>query len=96
MTELPGGGTVRPITRWGELVLHMPCAPVTEFDDALRTLVADMAATMHAADGVGLAANQIGVSLGVFVFDSPDKVRKRLYKDAEQLAAEFPPGWPAD
>ena len=186
MTELPGGGTVRPITRWGEPVMHSACAPVTDFDDALRTLVADMAATMYAADGVGLAANQIGVSLRVFVFDCPDKdhvahrgvvcnpvitlpegrdrlleeaeegclslpgayatsarpdyarvdgqdeqgrpvsyegagvlarclqhetdhlsgtvfadrlpgkVRKRLYMDADKLAADFPPGWPAD
>jgi peptide deformylase len=73
MSELPGGGTVRPITRWGEPVMHAPCAPVTEFDDTLRALVADMAATMYAADGVGLAANQVGVSLRVFVFDCPDK-----------------------
>jgi peptide deformylase len=72
MSELPGGGTVRPITRWGEPVMHSPCAPVVEFDDALRALVADMVATMRAADGVGLAATQIGVSLRVFVFDCPD------------------------
>ena len=39
------------------------------FDDELQALVADMVATMYAADGVGLAANQVGVSLSVFVFD---------------------------
>ena len=72
MDELPGGGTVRPITRWGEAIMHRVLEPVTVFDDALRTLVADMAATMHAADGVGLAANQIGVDQAVFVFDCPD------------------------
>ncbi len=60
------------MTRWGEPVMHAPCAPVTSFDDALRDLVADLVATMYAADGVGLAANQIGVSLAVFVFDCPD------------------------
>jgi peptide deformylase len=70
--ELPAGGTVRPITRWGEPVMHRALAPVTAFDDQLAALVADMVATMYAADGVGLAANQIGVDRSVFVFDCPD------------------------
>ncbi|WP_235735964.1 peptide deformylase [Nocardioides alcanivorans] len=69
---LPEGGTVRPMTRWGTPVMHAPQQLVTEFDDSLRTLVADMVATMYAADGVGLAACQIGVDLAVFVFDCPD------------------------
>jgi peptide deformylase len=69
---LPDGGTVRPITRWGEDVMHRMQEPVTEFDDGLRALVADMVATMYAADGVGLAACQIGVDRSVFVFDCPD------------------------
>jgi peptide deformylase len=70
---LPDGGTVRPITRWGEPVMHRACQPVEAYDEALATLVADMAATMEAADGVGLAANQIGVDLRVFVFRCPDE-----------------------
>lgn len=69
---LPAGGSVRPITRWGTPVMHHELADVTEFDDNLRTLVADMVATMYAARGVGLAANQVGVDLKVFVFDCPD------------------------
>src|SRR3954454_11344666 len=69
---LPTGGTVRPIVRWGEPVMHRTLEPVTEFDDTLRELVADMVATMYAADGVGLAASQIGVDRSVFVFDCPD------------------------
>ncbi len=52
--------------------MHSGCQPVTMFDDELLSLVADMAATMYAADGVGLAANQIGVSAKVFVFDCHD------------------------
>jgi peptide deformylase len=52
--------------------MHRALKEVTTFDDDLRTLVADMAATMYAASGVGLAANQIGVDLKVFVFDCPD------------------------
>ena len=70
--ELPTGGTVRPITRWGEDVMHRVQEPVTDFDEGLGTLVADMVATMYAADGVGLAACQIGVDRAVFVFDCPD------------------------
>lgn len=71
-TPLPTDGSVRPITRWGEDVMHRPARPVERFDDELRRLVADMTATMYAADGVGLAACQIGVDLAVFVFDCPD------------------------
>ena len=69
---LPSGGTVRPITRWGTPVMHRELADVTVFDDELRTLVRDMVATMYAAKGVGLAANQVGALLRVFVYDCPD------------------------
>ena len=74
---LPTGGRVRPITRWGTPVMHRAQQPVTAYDDALRTLVADMVATMYAADGVGLAACQIGVDQAVFVFDCPDSSGER-------------------
>jgi len=73
--ELPSGGTARSITRWGEEVMHRTARPVEKYDDDLRSLVADMVATMYAADGVGLAACQIGVDLAVFVFDCPDADR---------------------
>lgn len=56
----------------GDPALHTPTRQVTEFDQALHTLVSDMFETMAAADGVGLAANQIGVELRVFVYDCPD------------------------
>ena len=68
----PTGGTVRPIVRWGTDVMHRPARPVTSYDEELRVLAADMVATMYAADGVGLAACQVGVDLRVFVFDCPD------------------------
>lgn len=74
---LPTGGTVRPITRWGTPVMHRAQEPVTAFDEELRSLVADMVATMYAADGVGLAACQIGVDKAVFVFDCPDESGER-------------------
>ncbi|WP_188780835.1 peptide deformylase [Marmoricola endophyticus] len=61
------------MTRWGTPVMHEAQAPVTSYDDELASLVADMVATMYAADGVGLAACQVGVDLAVFVFDCPDE-----------------------
>jgi peptide deformylase len=66
-------GTVRPITVVGNPVLHHPCRTVTEFGTPeLAQLVDDMFASQRAAEGVGLAANQIGVDLRVFVYDCPD------------------------
>ncbi|MEW2353695.1 peptide deformylase [Spirillospora sp. NPDC029432] len=65
-------GRVRPITLVGEPVLHSPCRPVESFDGELAALVDDMFASMYAAEGVGLAANQIGVGLRVFVYDCHD------------------------
>ncbi|MFI6908407.1 peptide deformylase [Nonomuraea sp. NPDC050394] len=65
-------GIARPITIVGTPVLHTPCRPVEHFDDDLARLVEDMFASMYAAKGVGLAANQIGVDLRVFVYDCPD------------------------
>ena len=63
---------VLPIRITGDPVLHAPASPVTEFDDALRTLVDDMFETMDAAPGVGLAGPQVGVPLRLFVFGWTD------------------------
>jgi peptide deformylase len=63
---------VLPIRITGDAVLHAPAAPVTEFDDSLRELVADMFDTMAAAPGVGGAAPQVGVPLALFVFSWTD------------------------
>jgi peptide deformylase len=57
--------------------MHRSQQRVTSYDDGLRSLAADMVATMYAADGVGLAACQIGVDLAVFVFDCPDESGER-------------------
>jgi len=64
---------VRAIRITGDPVLHAPAEPVTEFDAALRSLVADLNDTMHEAPGVGLAAPQVGVPLRVFVYDWLDE-----------------------
>jgi peptide deformylase len=75
--ELPTGGAVRPITRWGTPVMHRAQQQVAAYDDALRQLAADMVATMYAADGVGLAACQIGEDVAMFVFDCADESGER-------------------
>ena len=60
---------IRPIVKFGDPVLHAPAVPVDRIDDEIRTLVADMVATMYAAPGIGLAAPQVGVPLRVIVID---------------------------
>lgn len=70
-------GTARPIRVVGDPVLSTPSRPVTEFDDALSVLIDDMFASMYVAEGVGLAAPQIGVDLRVFVYDCPDDAGER-------------------
>lgn len=56
----------------GDPVLHRVSKPVTEFGAELATLIDDMFAALEVAEGVGLAAPQIGVDLAVFVYDCPD------------------------
>ena len=64
---------VRDILKMGAPRLLRVAQPVTEFDsDALHLLVTDLLDTMHAADGAGLAAPQIGVDLQVVIFGSDD------------------------
>lgn len=60
---------VFPIRTFGDPVLRSTAEPVTEFDEALARLIADLLDTMYDAPGVGLAAPQIGVSKRVFVYD---------------------------
>ena len=69
---------VRPIVILGDPVLHTPTAPVNVGPDGalpadLGALISDLYDTMDAANGVGLAANQIGVGLRVFVYDCADE-----------------------
>ncbi|QXE39340.1 peptide deformylase [Streptomyces sp. GMY02] len=67
-------GSVRRITVIGEEILSRPCREVTEFGTPeLSRLVDDMFATLHVAEGAGLAANQIDVGLRLFVWDCTDE-----------------------
>ena len=60
---------IRPITKYGDVVLERPTKPVEKFDEELTTLVNDMFESMYAAQGVGLAAPQVGIGLRLAVVD---------------------------
>jgi peptide deformylase len=61
------------ILRYPDARLHKVAAPVTVFDEALKRLVADMAETMYAAPGIGLAATQVDVHKQIIVIDVSDR-----------------------
>jgi peptide deformylase len=60
---------IYPIVKYGQTVLEKPAEPVRAFDAGLEKLIADMFETMYAANGVGLAAPQIGISKRLCVID---------------------------
>jgi peptide deformylase len=68
---------IYPIVKYGNPVLEKPAAPVTEFNEDLKTLVADMFESMYEAKGVGLAAPQIGISKRLAVIDVTFKENPR-------------------
>jgi peptide deformylase len=70
---------VREIVIWPDPVLKQVATPVDRVDDSIRRLLDDMAETMYAADGVGLAAPQVGVGKRVIVIDvSPREPDQKL------------------
>ena len=64
--------TILPIVICGEPVLHRPTRLVTDFDAGLAQFVQDLFETNTAANGAGLAANQVGDERRVFIYDCPD------------------------
>jgi len=90
---------ILPILTYPDPILKTVAKPVEEVTDEIRTLIEDMAETMYAAPGVGLAANQIGVLKRIFVIDVADEdepsnliafINPEIFeKDGEQL---FPEG----
>ena len=65
---------IRNILQESDPVLHKVCRPVTEFNERLWELLDDLGETLHQADGVGLAAPQVGVLRRVFVMDFGDGI----------------------
>ncbi len=60
---------VMPIVKYGDPVLRKPTDRIATIDAAIQKLIDDMVETMYAAPGVGLAANQVGVSLRLMIID---------------------------
>jgi peptide deformylase len=60
---------IHPIVKYGDPVLETPSKPIETFDEELQKLIDDMFESMYAAQGVGLAAPQIGISRRVAVID---------------------------
>ena len=61
------------ILRYPDARLHKTAAPVTVFDENLKRLIADMAETMYAAPGIGLAAIQVDVAKQIIVVDVSER-----------------------
>jgi peptide deformylase len=72
--------SIRRIVIYGDPVLRRKSDDITSFDDSLRALVADMYETNKSYNGVGLAANQVGVAQRVFIVDVPvaENTRERF------------------
>ena len=60
---------IHPIVKYGDPVLETPTKAIEKFDEELQALTSDMFESMYAAQGVGLAAPQIGIGLRVAVID---------------------------
>jgi len=92
INDLLTGGSVLPITRWAEPVMHAKTDPVTTFDESLHALIRDMFATMEAAEGVGLAATQVGRGVALFIYDCPDEDQRRHVGAVCNPVVELPTG----
>ena len=66
------------IVTLGDEVLREKCTPITEFDDALHILIEAMFETLDAAEGLGLAAPQVGVDKRFFIVSLPDGTRREF------------------
>ena len=81
------------IKKAGDPVLKEICKPVDRVDSKLRKLLDDMADTLYDANGVGLAAPQVGIPIRVVVIDVGDGLIEMVnpvikYREGEQLGAE--------
>ncbi len=74
---------IYPIRTFGDPVLRMEMKRVDDIDDTIVTLVEDMIETMYDAPGVGLAANQIGITKHIAVFDAQDELGPRVMINPE-------------
>lgn len=69
---------IYPIRTFGDPVLRLETKLIAEIDETVAVLAQDMIETMYDAPGVGLAANQIGISRRIAVFDAQDDLGPRV------------------
>ena len=90
------------IRKYGDPVLRKVCRPVDEINPRILTLLDDMAETMRAADGCGLAAPQIGIlrrivvietEEGLFEFINPKIIAKSGLQTSEEGCLSVPGEW---
>lgn len=93
---------IRNILKDDDPMLRKVCRPVTEFNERLWQLLDDMADTMHAAPGVGLAGPQVGILRRVVVMDvgdgvieaiNPEIVESEGEQSGEEGCLSFPGRW---
>lgn len=79
---------LRKIVTVGDSVLNKVCRPVTKFDARLHTLLDDMAETLEDANGVGLAAPQVGVLRRVVLVDIGDEILELINPEIVRTEGE--------
>lgn len=92
---------IRNVRLDGDEILRKMCRPVDNIDDKIKELVADMIETMHAQDGVGLAAPQVGILKRVVVIDlyddkgpyiliNPEIIKEKGEQEVDEGCLSFP------
>jgi peptide deformylase len=92
---------IRNVRLDGDEILRKMCRPVENIDDKIKELVADMIETMHAQDGVGLAAPQVGILKRVVVIDlyddkgpyvliNPEIIKEKGEQEVDEGCLSFP------
>ena len=76
---------IRNIRIFGDEVLRKKCKPVEKIDERLKTLISDMIDTLYEADGVGLAAPQVGILKRLFIIDIYDGTGPKVFINPEIL-----------
>ena len=82
---------IYPIVAYGSSILRKECIEIEQLNEEIKQLINDMFETMYDADGVGLAAPQIGVPLRVFVWDINDELG-HLINPSLDLSSEMQEG----
>jgi len=82
------------IAQFDHPALRTPGSPIQKIDSSLRDLVADMVETMREADGLGIAAQQVGLPLQLFVLDVPQLKKRPSAMRIGGRRAEFEPLMP--